>query len=65
MSDNTSAYVNPFDDNEHQFLIIKNELMQLSLWPEFKQVPAGWLPIFGPESRDSALEFVQAHATGS
>ncbi len=63
MNDSKQEYINPFDDNEHQFLIIKNEEMQLSLWPTFKEVPQGWKNVFGPDSRDKVIEFIESNSS--
>ncbi len=31
-----------WDDPETIFLVVKNHEEQYSIWPEYKQVPAGW-----------------------
>ncbi|WP_210604559.1 MbtH family protein [Brevibacterium oceani] len=50
---------NPFDDTTGTFRVLVNDLQQHSLWPSFADVPAGWVLVFGPASRDDCLEFVE------
>ncbi|MFD0890981.1 MbtH family protein [Streptosporangium algeriense] len=54
---------NPFDDENGTFLVLVNDENQHSLWPEFADVPAGWRVVFGPGTRDAALEHVERHWT--
>ena len=54
---------NPFDDDNGTFYALVNDEGQYSLWPVFAEVPAGWSVEFGPESRASCLEYVEAHWT--
>jgi MbtH protein len=54
---------NPFDDDEGEFRVLVNEEGQHSLWPAFPDVPAGWIPVFGPGGRKAALDFVEANWT--
>ncbi|WP_306369252.1 MbtH family protein [Nocardiopsis sp. CC223A] len=54
---------NPFDDPDGTYLVVVNDEDQHSLWPEFAPVPAGWTTVYGPVSRDEALEYVDTHWT--
>lgn len=54
---------NPFEDNDGSYLVLVNEENQHSLWPDFAAVPAGWRTVFGPESRDAALAYVEREWT--
>ncbi|MCD0449116.1 MbtH family protein [Actinocorallia sp. API 0066] len=54
---------NPFDDAEGSFLVLVNAENQHSLWPSFAEVPAGWTVVFGPDARDAATAYVEAHWT--
>ncbi|MEU4544960.1 MbtH family protein [Nonomuraea dietziae] len=54
---------NPFDDPEGRFLVLVNDEGQHSLWPSFAEVPAGWQAVFGEESRDACLEYVERNWT--
>jgi MbtH protein len=54
---------NPFDDKDGTFIVIINKEGQHSLWPEFIETPAGWSHAFGPQARQSCLEFVDRNWT--
>jgi len=54
--------VNPFDDETATFYVLVNDEDQHSLWPTFKQVPAGWTVVFGADgetSRQACLDYVE------
>lgn len=52
---------NPFDDPEGRFLVLVNDEAQHSLWPSFVDVPDGWRTVFGEDSRDACLAYVEEH----
>jgi len=52
---------NPFDDNDARFRVLVNSVNQHSLWPEFADVPQGWVAVFGPAMKDEALGYVTEH----
>lgn len=52
---------NPFEDKDGVFVVLVNQEGQHSLWPNFAKVPAGWDVKFGPESRDSCSEYIEAN----
>lgn len=54
---------NPFDDQEGRFLVLRNDEDQHSLWPEFVDIPEGWQPVFGADSREACLEYVERNWT--
>lgn len=54
---------NPFDDENGSFLVLVNDEGQHSLWPEFADVPAGWRIVFGADTRQGCLEYVDANWT--
>jgi len=54
---------NPFDDDALTFLALKNAQGQYSLWPRFKDVPAGWETVFGPASREECLNHINTSWT--
>ncbi|MHA5051042.1 MbtH family protein [Streptomyces sp. SD15] len=54
---------NPFDDLGGRFYVVVNNEQQHSLWPSFAEVPAGWRIVFGEESRDMCLAYVEEHWT--
>lgn len=57
----TADRPNPFDDENGTFLVLRNAQGQMSLWPEFAPVPAGWSIAFGPERRAACIEYVDRH----
>ncbi|MGQ8776356.1 MbtH family protein [Serratia sp. NA_112.1] len=52
---------NPFDDEQQICLIVCNDQLQYSLWPEFSAVPAGWTPVFGPAARPLCVLWLEQH----
>jgi MbtH protein len=54
---------NPFDDENGTFLVLRNDEGQHSLWPAFADAPAGWLAVFGPDTRSACLGFVEENWT--
>ncbi|MFI1075544.1 MbtH family protein [Streptomyces puniciscabiei] len=52
---------NPFDDAGGRFCVLVNGEQQHSLWPAFSEVPAGWRVVFGEESREKCLAYVEEH----
>lgn len=52
---------NPFDDEQQICLIVCNDQLQYSLWPEFSSVPAGWTPVFGPAARPLCVLWLEQH----
>ncbi|GAA2068820.1 MbtH family protein [Streptomyces albiaxialis] len=54
---------NPFDDTEGRFLVLVNDEGQHSLWPSFAEVPGGWEVVFGENTREACLDFVESRWT--
>ena len=54
---------NPFDDDNGTFYVLVNDEDQHSLWPAFAAVPAGWRTVFGEDTRDACLAYVEQHWT--
>ncbi|KRV50462.1 protein mbtH [Wenjunlia vitaminophila] len=54
---------NPFEDPDARYLVLVNEEEQHSLWPAFAEVPAGWTAVFGEDSREACLRYVETHWT--
>jgi MbtH protein len=52
---------NPFEDPDGRYLVLVNDEDQHSLWPSFVTVPDGWTAIFGEDTRDACLTFVEDH----
>lgn len=53
--------VNPFDDEQQTCYILCNDQQLYSLWPDFCLIPAGWLAVFGPASREQCMTWLQQH----
>jgi MbtH protein len=54
---------NPFDDENGTFLVLVNHEGQHSLWPAFANVPAGWDTVYGEDSREACLKFIEENWT--
>ncbi|MEU9788851.1 MbtH family protein [Streptomyces phaeochromogenes] len=50
---------NPFEDEDANYLVLKNEEGQFSLWPTFVDVPDGWELVFGEAAREACLDFIE------
>ncbi|GIH26477.1 protein mbtH [Acrocarpospora phusangensis] len=51
---------NPFEDDGAIYRVLVNEERQYSLWPAAIPVPAGWTAVFGDDSRQACLDYVEA-----
>ena len=54
---------NPFDDPDGRFLVLVNHEDQHSLWPSFVEIPAGWTTVFGEDTREACLAYVETNWT--
>ncbi|GAB2728280.1 MbtH family protein [Streptomyces bullii] len=54
---------NPFEDPQGRFLVLVNDENQHSLWPSFAEVPAGWRTVFGEDTREACLAYVETNWT--
>ncbi len=57
----TTTTLNPFDDETYQFYVLLNQQGQYSLWPEFAAIPAAWTAVFGLQTRQACLDYIDAH----
>lgn len=55
--------MNPFDDESGQFLVLRNDENQHSLWPAFAPVPDGWQTVFGAATRQACLDYITENWT--
>lgn len=55
--------MNPFDDPDGTFLVLLNDEEQHSLWPAHLGVPAGWRTVFGEDTRQACLDYVERNWT--
>lgn len=52
---------NPFEDNDANYTVLRNDENQHSLWPAFAPVPGGWTAVHGPGRREECLAYVREH----
>lgn len=57
------AATNPFEDEDAEYFVLINDEGQHSLWPVFADVPDGWEVIFGKDSRQECLDFIEKNWT--
>jgi len=50
---------NPFDDEDGEFCVLVNDEGQYSLWPTFKEVPAGWTTVGPRGRRQECLDYIE------
>lgn len=58
-----AGMVNPFDDEDGEFLVLVNDEQQYSLWPSFQKIPAGWSAIGPSGARAECLAWIDEHWT--
>jgi MbtH protein len=54
---------NPFEDDNASYQVLVNDDGQHSLWPAFAEVPAGWRVVYGQDSRQECLAYVDRNWT--
>jgi len=50
---------NPFEDENGEYFVVVNDEEQYSIWPTFREVPAGWTAIGDPRPRQECLDFIE------
>lgn len=50
---------NPFDDDTLDFLVLVNAEAQYSLWPAFRDIPAGWRAVGPRGDRKTCLAYIE------
>jgi MbtH protein len=53
--------VNPFDNEDDAFFVLKNASGQFSLWPNIIEIPNGWEKEFGPAIKAECVKFIDAN----
>ncbi|MCH0561757.1 MULTISPECIES: MbtH family NRPS accessory protein [unclassified Streptomyces] len=48
----------PFD-RATPYLVLENDRGARSLWPQWRQVPPGWTPRFGPADRQACAHWLE------
>jgi uncharacterized protein YbdZ (MbtH family) len=54
---------NPFENEEGEYLVLVNHEEQYSLWPSFREVPAGWTAVGPRGKRKECLDWIQENWT--
>jgi MbtH protein len=54
---------NPFEDESGVYHVLINDEGQYSLWPSFKEVPAGWTIVVKSETRSACLDYINKNWT--
>ena len=54
---------NPFEDENATYHVLVNDEGQHSLWPSFKEVPAGWTVVLRSDTRAACLAYINEHWT--
>lgn len=54
---------NPFENENDDYLVLVNDEGQHSLWPAFREVPAGWTAIGPTGKRKECLAWIEANWT--
>ena len=53
----------PFEGGNGDFLVVVNDEGQHSIWPAFRDVPAGWTFLGQRGDRQACLNWIEAHWT--
>lgn len=51
--------MNPFDDESLDFVVLRNDDDQHSLWPAAIDTPGGWHVVLARSSRQDCLDFIE------
>ena len=54
---------NPFEDEDGEYLVLVNDEDQHSLWPAFREIPAGWTAVGPKGKRQECLDWITANWT--
>lgn len=54
---------NPFEDDNGVFHVLVNDEGQHSLWPAFRDVPAGWTVVHKSDTRAACLDYIEKNWT--
>lgn len=51
---------NPFENEDGEYLVLVNDEGQYSLWPSFRDIPAGWTATGPRGKRRECLDWIEA-----
>lgn len=54
---------NPFDDENGVFQVVVNAEGQYSIWPDFREIPAGWTAVGPTGGRQTCLDWIEINWT--
>jgi uncharacterized protein YbdZ (MbtH family) len=54
---------NPFEDDNAEYLVLVNHEEQYSLWPAFRDIPAGWTATGPRGRRKECLDWIDKNWT--
>jgi uncharacterized protein YbdZ (MbtH family) len=54
---------NPFEDENAEYCVLVNHEDQYSLWPAFREIPAGWTAVGPKGARQVCLDWIEKHWT--
>jgi MbtH protein len=54
---------NPFEDENAEYLVLINDEEQYSLWPAFRDIPAGWRATGPKGKRRECLDWIDKNWT--
>lgn len=51
------------DAAPERYLVVVNDEEQYSIWPDGREIPAGWRALNGPAAKDECLAYIETHWT--
>jgi MbtH protein len=51
------------DREESLYVVVRNDEEQYSIWPSFRDAPAGWTVLTAPAAKEDCLAYVNEHWT--
>jgi len=52
---------NPFEDETGEYRVLVNDEGQYSLWPAFREIPAGWMAVGPTGKRQECLDWINTN----
>ena len=54
---------NVFEDDNAEYQVVVNHEGQYSIWPTFREIPAGWTAVGPKGKRQECLQWIEANWT--